>query len=206
VLWRVPNGVILDWNDYKSTTDEQGAFAFRRVPPGTITIGRPVPITANSSETTYDKEVNVEPGKTTQVEIGDSGASVRGRARLETPPSDSGDVIIIARLNQQLPFPTGMSHEELQAYLESPERSRQMAALRHYVAKGNSDGSFVFDSVAPGDYSISVNASRTGESPGTGLPFAAGRATVTVPDGAGPDTTINLDEIVLKPMPTGVKY
>src|SRR5437763_7201578 len=85
--------------DLRATTDEQGKFKLDKVPAGEGQIVRLVSIGPNSWMHSHNTSVTVQPGQTTVVTLGDSGAVIQGRASLETPPNDGEKINISGRLS-----------------------------------------------------------------------------------------------------------
>ena len=76
-----------------------------------------------------------------------------------------------------------------------------MKQMKNFAVSVNADGSLTLDSIPPGTYTLNVTASKAGSRPFETSPVAAGRTTVTIPEGANPYSSISLGEIVLKPSP-----
>ena len=66
-------------HDIRSSTDETGAFVFDRLPPGEAIVGRFVEIREHTWSTRQNERVNIESGKTLQVQLGGKGRPVIGR-------------------------------------------------------------------------------------------------------------------------------
>jgi len=192
-------GVSTDWDNFKTTTDDQGAFSFGKVPPGEVSIVRLIQTSLHSWTHSYEKNVVVEPGKTTQVTLGDSGAVLKGTVRFETPPADGEVPNIQGSLSSQMPtMPSFNSSAEAQAFYNTPQWKELMKQSKNYGIAVGADGSFSVDDVAPGTYSLNIFARKGGDQSWSHPPIAQGQTTVTVPDNANPLSTINIGEIVLK--------
>jgi len=179
------------------TTDAEGRFVFEKIPAGTVSIVRLVKTSAQSWSHSHRAEVVVAPAQTTTVTLGGVDATLRGQVRFETDPQEK-ELILTALLN--LPVPQAMTPEERTAYLKSPERKELIKNLRNYSAAVSPDGSLVLDSVAPGQYTLRVTASRSDDDPMNRKPIAQGQTTVIVPVGTGPGSPIEIGEVVLKPV------
>jgi uncharacterized GH25 family protein len=196
-------GVSTDWDSFKTTTDDQGAFNFDKVPPGEVTIVRLIQTSSNSWTHSYGKAVVVEPGKTTQVSLGDSGAVLKGTVRYETPPVGGENLNLAGRLSSQMPaMPSFNSAEEAQAFYNSTDWKELMKQQKNFAVTICADGTFMIDSVPSGTYSLNISASKSSSQPWTQRPVAQGQTTVTVPDSANPLSPINIGDIVLKSVPT----
>jgi len=114
------------------------------------------------------------------VTLGDIGATLRGHARPETIPSGS-NVMVHAALT--IPRPPGYNG----------------APLPYYFCNVDPDGSFLFDSVVPNDYTLNVTAEKPGKDRWDDIVVAAAGTTVTVPDNADPLAPIDLPEMILTP-------
>jgi uncharacterized GH25 family protein len=83
------SSISFDRAGYKSTTDENGRFNFGQVPPGGVQIVRLVITAPKYWFHSYGADVTVLPGQTAQVALGDSGATLMGRIRFESPPAEA---------------------------------------------------------------------------------------------------------------------
>jgi hypothetical protein len=180
--------LLFDRAEYKGAADENGRFAFDRVPPGEIRIVRPVSTAPNFWTDSFAADVTVLPGQTAQVVLGDSGGTLAGRIRFESPPAEAEKLRMEGLLFTVLPG--GMSAEEARAYIQP----------KTFVVSIADDGSWNVDSIPPGTYKISVTASKPGAHPWENSPVAIGTAEVVVPEGATPQTQVAVEEIVLRPV------
>jgi hypothetical protein len=195
-------GIDADFNDYKATTDDQGNFSFETVPPGEGGIVRLVRTSPNSWTHSDRTSVTVQPGQTTRVTLGDSGATLKGTVRFEIPPADSQTPNIEGFLSSQMSaLPTFNSPADAQAFYSSPEWQALAKLQKHYAIAVNPDKSFSVEDVVPGTYSLNFTARKGGAQSWTNRPFAQGQTAVTVPDSANPLSPINVGEILLKSMP-----
>lgn len=193
----------LDWGNYKATTDADGRFTIDAVPPGAGQIVRLVQTSSMSWMHSHVTDVIVEPGKTTQVTLGDSGAVLKGHVSFETPPADGEKLTISGTMNSAMPErPQNFQNAEAaQAFFSSPEWQAQMKQMKHFGVSVNADGSVMLDSIPPGTYTLNITATKPGLQPWQGIPVAQGQTTVTVPENANPSFPISLGEIILKPPP-----
>jgi uncharacterized GH25 family protein len=192
-----------DFNTYKTTTDAQGHFTMEKIPPGEGSIARLISTAHNSWTYSHYTPVTVQPGQTTQVMLGDSGAVLRGTVRFQSPPTNDAPLVISGRISGATPQPPNLSSStDQQTYLNSPERQALIRRLRGYFFLVNADGSFQVDSVEPGSYWINASARPDGNRPFADLPLAEATLLFTVPDNADPMNPIFVGEIVLKPTPS----
>ncbi len=194
-------GIQTDFNSYKTTTDDQGKFAFEQLPPGEGNITRLIRPMPNMWTYSDKTDVTVKSGETTQVTLGDSGAVVTGTVRLETPPTNGESVVYEGNISSTVSTPSFNSAAESQAYYQSPEWQALASKMKNYSFSVNPDGSFTADDIAPGNYSVNIQALKNGSQPWQHPPIASGHATVTVPDSFDPASPINIGEIVVTPVP-----
>jgi hypothetical protein len=193
-------GISFDWRQYKTTTDENGRFTFDQVPPGAALVERLESMAPNSWTYSYGADVTVLPGQTAQVALGDSGASLTGRIRFESPTAEDEKLSLRGSLYNVLPPPPGgLSGEEARAYYQTPEGEAITRQAKTFVVSIADDGSWNVDSIPPGIYNLSVTASKAGSRPWENPPVASGSARAVVPEGATPQTQIPVGEVVLRP-------
>jgi Carboxypeptidase regulatory-like domain len=195
-------GINMDFNSYKSTTDQQGHFVIEKVPAGEGSLVRLVKTSANSWTHSHQTPVLVEPGKTTQITLGDSGAVIKGSVRFETPPVDGEALTISGNLSSaMLKMPPFSSPEEARAYMNSPEWKAQIQERKSFALAANADGSFTLDSIPPGTYTLDISATKSGDQAWRNPSVAQSRTTVTIPETSNPYNPISIGEIVLKLTP-----
>ena len=195
-------GIMADFDSYKTATDAEGRFKLERIPPGPGQIVRLVRTSIRSWAHSHATDVLVEPGKTTQVTLGDSGAVLQAHVRVETPPAESVALTISGRLTTQMPTPPSFtSPAEAQAFFNSPEWKERTEQTKHFAVNVNADGSFALDSIPPGTYTLTLTAANPGTQPWEQQPVAESKTTVTIPEHPNPLTPISLGEIILKPPP-----
>jgi hypothetical protein len=193
------SGLMSDFNSFKTTTDDQGHFAMERIPAGDGSIVRLIQTSPNSWTHSHNTAVTVQPGQTTQVTLGDSGAVLRGTVRFDSPTTNGVKLTLSGIVSGGGPrMPAFNSPAERQAYMRSPEWQAQLRNMKNYAFAVNADGSFQVDSVAPGSYSINASALENGNR--SFMPVAQGSIQFTVPDSADPLNPIPVGEIVLKPV------
>lgn len=194
-------GVTTDWNSYKRTTDNQGAFNFENVPAGKVLIVRLIPTAPNMWTHSYQTNVQIEPGQTTYVTLGDSGAVVIGSVSFEAPPADEGSLYISGNLSSPMPSMPGFnSPDEARAFFNSPAWKERMSEHKDFAFAVGADKTFTVDSVPPGKYNLTVSATKKSEQPWMQKPVAQGQTVVTVPEDANPYSPISVGQILLKPI------
>jgi hypothetical protein len=191
-----------DFQTYKTTADDQGHFTMENIPPGEGSIVRLIKSAPNSWTHSHKTPVTVQPGQTTQVTLGDSGAMLRGTVRFESPPTNGASLSISGNVSSNGPqLPSFNSVSERQTYMNSPEWQAQMNRMKNYFFMVNADGTFQVDSVAPGSYTIRVSARKDGDRSFMNPPVVQATVQFTVPDNADPMNPIFVGEIVLRPPP-----
>ena len=192
-------GLSFDWEQYKMASDENGRFTFEPVPPGGVQIVRLLKTAPNSWTHSYGADVTVLPGQTAQVALGDSGATLTGRIRFETPPAEDQKLSLSGMLCTVVPPPpANLSAEDRRAYYQAPGGAmlRQVKTFAFSIAD---DGSWSVDCIPPGAYTLSIRASKGGPDPWRNPPVATGTVQVVVPEGATPQTQIVVDDVILRP-------
>ncbi|MGC3961504.1 MAG: carboxypeptidase-like regulatory domain-containing protein [Verrucomicrobiota bacterium] len=197
-------GVSPDWESYRTKSDADGKFAFEKIPPGEGQVVRLIKMNPNSWMHSHNTSVTVESGKTARVSFGEEGAVIKGQVRIEVPPGEGEVINFSGSLNTKLPnmnlnFATP---EEAAAFYKSDAWKEQMKQMKHYGIAVNADGSFSVDSIPPGEYTLSVGATKPkpGQDSWSQRPFASGSTTITVPSSASPNAPIGLGDLILKPV------
>jgi hypothetical protein len=192
------SGINTDLNGFKVTTDSDGRFKFTKLPAGEGEVVRLVQSTPNSWMHSYKTNVTVIAGQTIYLSLGDSGALLKGSARLQVPSVD-GEVLYLGGSlhSARLAFPKSSSSEEARAFSQSPEWQAQMKAQKNFAVAVGTDGTFTIDSVPPGSYTLDINASRPSSRPPMSTPVASGSIEITVPEDANPLNPIQVGEVVL---------
>jgi uncharacterized GH25 family protein len=195
-------GISMDFNGYKSTTDDQGQFTMETIPPGDGAIVRLIQNSPNSWTYSDSTPVTVKPGETTHVTLGDNGATLVGRIRFDNPPTNDVALSYQGNVSGQMPqMPHFTSPAEAHAYFNTPEYQALMRLHKNYAIEMNPDGSFTVEAVVPGTYSLNIFARVNGGNSWMQPPLAQGSTTVTVPDSFSPASPIDIGEVVLVPTP-----
>jgi len=174
-FWNPWLGPTLNGDQFSTVPDEQGEFVLGNVPPGYYSIGL-VPAGAG----VIDKRLTLQvlPGKTSRIEIGDEGLAVAGQlAASELPPNfDFAHSTAVLVRKQSRPvdlprihskdYPNAEAYQQasreqtpkLIAYWQSAEGLSAWMEERKYGLVLKSDGSFVGRALPPGDYDLQVVA------------------------------------------------
>ena len=192
------SGINTDFTGFKTTTDSDGRFKLTKLPAGDGEVVRLVQSSPNSWAHSYKTNVTVIAGQTIYLSLGDSGALLKGSARLQVPAAD-GEVLYLGGSLHSVrsPFPKFSSPEETRAFIQSPEWQAQMKAQQNFAFTVGKDGTFTIDSVPSGSYTLDVGASRPSSGPVMSLTVARGSIAVTVPENANPFNPIQVGEVVL---------
>jgi hypothetical protein len=193
------SGIDTDFNNFKVSTDADGSFKFTKLPAGEGEIVRLIRTTPNSWAHSHKTNVTVVAGQTTYISLGDSGALLKGTARLQFPWTEEEKLFMSGTLHNKRPnLPSFSSPAESQAFFKSAEWQSQMKAQQYFAVAVAPDGSFTIDSVPAGSYALEINASRPGNGPPIGgQAVASGTLEVTVPDNPNPLTPIQVGEVLL---------
>jgi uncharacterized GH25 family protein len=162
-----------DFQEYKTTTDDQGKFVFTFVPPGEQVVGRLIRMGQGSWTAGSQSPVNVKAGGTTEVSIGGTGWQVVGRVKYKDGAGDADFTDLMIGMHE--PY----NPEEWKSKARRP---------RSFYATTNGDGSFVFEDVLPGNYQLNIQTQQRRQMNG-GIfmnmkPLASKE--VTIPDGGKP--------------------
>jgi hypothetical protein len=194
------SGINTDFNGFKVSTDSDGKFKFSKLPAGDGEVVRLVRSQPNSWMHSYKTNVTVVAGQTIWLALGDSGAVIRGTARLVPPPADDERLFLAGFLHTSPPMqmPSFASPDEGKAFVNSAEWQAQARARQNFAVAVGADGTFTIDSVPPGSYRLMLNATRSRTEGPPGPSLATGSAEVTVPDNPDPMTPIQIGEVVLR--------
>lgn len=100
-------------------------------------------------------------------------------------------------------MPPGLkTPKEFRAWAELPETKEALKSFRSYTAEFKPDGTFSFDGVPPGEYTLNLSATmrKAGGQPGEVTQLGHFERQVSVPDTAQNSVvTLDLGEMVLSP-------
>jgi hypothetical protein len=142
---------------YTTKTDEQGHFVFDHAPPGQFNLY----LAKLNVPYNHQTPVQIQPGETTVVQIGGTGAILSGRLVLSQPGQavDWSKQLIIPMLQPRPPVPAGLSGlaraEWCGKYWKSEEGRARARAWCVYPLDIKADGAFTVEGVPPGDYELS---------------------------------------------------
>lgn len=197
-------GVNGGWGGGQNPTQKDAPLRFTKVPAGNHQLLRLVQSTGSFMTHSPLKDIRVEAGKTTQVEIRPEG--VRVVARLSgLPAGNPPSLQWNAQLSTASPWTPkpGMTPEQIQQLIESPEFQKAMRQVRHYACSVNADGTLEALDVLPGAYDLHVAGLEvTGSTPEVRF---NGSQSFTVPQDAAVDSVINLGTIPVQAMPRPAK-
>ena len=196
---RNPSGTFnFDINAFSTKTDDAGNFVFEQVPAGDLDVYLVPGVGISFSHQT---PVHIQPGATTKVQVGGTGATVTGRLVLSDPSRvvDWSKQVRLSNLETKMPpmpRPAGLTREAQQqwvdAYWQSPEGHARSKAMRSYPLEVAPDGSFTIEDVLPGTYEMRVQLSDSAadpQNPAMGKIMGFGRQDVVVPESAGDIST-----------------
>lgn len=196
------------YHDLKATTDEQGRFAFDRVPAGECSIGRHIKLSENSSGMTMTSSFSANPGESIDINLGGTGRPVVGQFAwpqgtvntsfgfVSTSLRTKTDRTAMLELRDKI-LPedfVAWSLEEKQAWTESDAGKKAVekynaaskaliGETRTYNFRADPDGKFIVDNVEPGIYTLTLQAHQPppANQCGTGEPIAQLNTEITVP-------------------------
>jgi hypothetical protein len=214
------------------TTDNDGNFAFEKVPPGerriAVRLSTPGPGPIHDS---YGQTIQVAPGTVTRVELGTGGAMVSGQVILpsSTNAFDGGGVVVelfTREPEHREPRPVRANFDSNDAFIEAfkaygaadrafwtSEAGRQLERNRQkFSVACGPDGSFLIPGVTAGNYKLKVEAHQKpsagiGPSRTLDVIMASLSLDLTVPEPSdGADNSINLGILELKPAEKNTAY
>ncbi|MEI6358517.1 MAG: carboxypeptidase-like regulatory domain-containing protein, partial [Verrucomicrobiota bacterium] len=202
--WGEGGSLNVQRDGYEAETDANGKFTIGKIPPGPRGLMRLFPIDGNSRAVSQTIPVDVKPGETTVVTLGGTGATISGRAEATALVSGKEGARINGSLNTPPPKPPQgvKTPEDFQAWAELPETQAAQKSFRSYAAEFKPDGTFSFDGVPPGEYTLTLMATmrKAGGQPGEVIQLGHFERPVSVPDTAQTAVvTLDLGESVLSP-------
>jgi RNA polymerase sigma factor (sigma-70 family) len=188
----------LDFNAFSTKTDDTGNFVLEQVPAGDLDVYF---IPGVGLSFSHETPAKVQPGATTKIQVGGTGAMVTGRLVLSDPSLkvDWEKQVRASNLGTKStppPVPAGLSREARQkwmsAYWQSPEAQAKRKAAHYYPLEMASDGSFTVEDVAPGTYELDMrlfDSASDPTRPGQGKIIGSAHQDLVVPESAGDIST-----------------
>ncbi len=162
-----------NFDEYKTTTDDQGKFVLTFVPPGEQFLSRQISLGAGSWTGGSMASVTVKAGGITEMTMGGTGRAVVGKALFKDSPTNFAWKDVTLSLMDNSGF-------------KSPGTARHPGFYYHSGTVTN--GGFQFEDVQPGKYNLTAQLRR--ERSGIGLRMTmspVGNKEIVVPKG-GPDS------------------
>jgi hypothetical protein len=187
--------MTLDRAVYKTVTDNQGQFAYPKVPSGRLTLVQLIPEKGPEPKTWSHyplTDVEVQPNETARLTIGgdDRRFSLVLRWPENLKPGPDWKIYVSLQL---LLRPIPGAADPAEAF----ERARRIpGATRTTILLQNPDGTWSASNVAPGDYTLEARAVSIGADQRPIL-HALGRTSVSIPSD-GSSLPIELGEIPLR--------
>jgi hypothetical protein len=221
------NKLTWDWADaltvlYSTTTDQEGHFAFDKVPAGEFVLSVESRAWQKLDQPTVralQTPVTVSPGESQTVLLGTNGRSVLARLRADfsgAMPAWTNALAILSRDVAVRPEParsdylSNASHMAARfRYTHDPTVLAALREARSHVGEVNADGTAIFHDIPAGRYVLEVKLFNESSA----VPQQSGfrenpvnsrlRATVSVPDGtdtADNAAPLSLGEFILEPL------
>ena len=193
-------GISGNWGGLQNPTPGGTRFSFTKVPAGNHQFVRMIQSGGNSWSHRPLKDVVVEPGQTTTMDIATEGSAVKGRLVLgdvaQTPGMQSH--VFISTASPWKPNPS-MSQEEIQKLIQDPEFQKAMQKLRNYPCTVRPDGTFEAQEIPTGAYDLTatfyvVENGKPGQ-------LLIATKSFTIPEGTAPESVLDLGSIPLTPAP-----
>ncbi len=149
----------ISWHGY-TDTDPNGFFTARKVPSGKVSVGRRVYLDSEnwSSTSSHSRTLELEPGEKATVNIGGTGRPVVGKI---VPPADyQGKIYWDYAHGARLDEKSGVT-DKLQTVINSFNKIKIKKSVIHYACKVNPDGTFRFDDIPAGDYTLEIIATKS---------------------------------------------
>lgn len=197
-------GISGNWGGLQNPTPGGSRFQFSRIPAGNHQFMRLIQSGANSWQHTPLKDVVIEPGQTTTIDIAVEGSGVKGRLLLGEAANIPGIQwhVAVTTDSPWKPKPS-MSPEEIQKLVADPEFQKAMQQIRHYQCKVQPDGTFEAQDLPAGAYDLSavgyvIKDGKPDRSWNVNKPFA-------IPEGTPTDHVLDLGTIPMTPAPVADK-
>ncbi|MDB4798710.1 carboxypeptidase regulatory-like domain-containing protein [Verrucomicrobia bacterium] len=181
-------------------TDKDGHFEFTKVPTGDYRLFLIDPRLTDRISKTYQKEITVNPGATTEADYSfNEGTEVRGRMLTDPGSAEldwqSGYYSLRKIVNEEMrlsrPYYYQFAHSESFSHSQRAFNSRNDTILeslkQDYYLKVEPNGYFSISGVAPGDYLLDLQpvAFEHGVPPGRRAPVGNFLQTVSIPEVEG---------------------
>ena len=195
---------LLEYNDFRAQTDDQGRFSISYVPPGERELVRLIASGANSFTHGVPTPVTVKPSLVTEVSLGGTGRTVLGQAL-------AGDLATNinwprSRATIHTPYPKQPVElkmpQEQQKWYASEAGHAAWKKARAYSGIFSSDGSFRADEVLPGKYELDIMLTASAGELWKPEDFTAtAHKEIVIPDPLtkDDDTAVDLGKVEVKP-------
>jgi hypothetical protein len=182
------------FEDFKTTTDEQGRFSMASVPPGERRLVRLIPIGDRSWSHSHAQNLTIKAGEVTTVTVGGDGRTVIGKLALSDPSRtldwrQSGHHMLSSYPKQ----PAFKGMEEYRAWQSLPETIAAQKEARYYTMQMRDDGTFQIDDVRAGNYDLQIRLTEGNNMRGFQNSIGALMTNVVVPVLANPAAAPPLD-------------
>ncbi len=157
------------WIDFRmsTTTDQDGNFAFERVPPSAVYVRPDLHFSVESPlKSSQSVPLDLAPGQNVSLELGGQGAEVIGRFVLDQPRDDFDFHFSITHLVARRPGiapPSSIADNAFDwqagwsdSWRHSSEGGVFLNTLHTWFVKPDPDGQFRISGVPPGEYQLAV--------------------------------------------------
>ena len=207
------NRPIYDFSAFKASTDDQGRFVIRYVPPGENTIARLVSIGAGSWSHSPLATIDVEPGETVVTNVGGGGRTISGRIKFDTNAPAKLEQAYLAISTHRPEYMNRLrqlkTDEERRAFAASAEAQAFRRSFHNFAAHIKSDGSFSAEEVLPGNYDVRFQPTGPPTFPPKAIAYFAMDQQLVVPAAKNADDDSPVDcgtiELVEHPVPVPEK-
>jgi uncharacterized GH25 family protein len=183
VLLTGDGNLQFNFQEFKTTTDDQGNFSIADVPPGERRLARLIPIGNQSWGHSHVQNVTVKAGEVTSVTMGGNGRTVIGKLTMSDPSRvadwrQSGHHV----LSWYPKPPPYRNMEEYRAWESLPETVAARKNQRSYTLQMQEDGTFRVDDVLAGKYDLNIRASESRNAQGMQTTIGTLTTNVVVPE------------------------
>jgi hypothetical protein len=195
-------GLYLDFEDFRTRTDDQGRFTLSHVPPGERQLVRLIPRGDRSWAHSHNQRITVKSGETTQIAYGGTGRAIVGKVVLSSPGREVDWNQGYSSLSTRLPGQSRAfnSQEAWREWYASPEVKAARENARHYAVSISPDGVFRIEDIPAGTYDLRIDVREPGGNrPGMGESIGSLSQEVVVPEmpGGRSDEPLDLGELKL---------